>query len=245
MQTKKLIYREFLQRESTLIRAPYNPEQEFYIAISTGNEERVKEFNKERFLEKPGFGSLSDNPVQDLKYHFVITAALAARKCIESGMEMSQAYSLSDFYIQKADACTTQAEISEIHSTMCLDYCKRMKYLVKQKVCSIHITKCLDYIYENLHTRITVQVLSDKLGLNPSYLSRLFKKEIGLSVSEYILQKKIEAAQNMLLYSDYSLSQIAFTLAFPSQSYFSEIFKKRHGVTPSQYRSRMFRNENE
>ena len=83
--------------------------------------------------------------------------------------------------------------------------------------------------------------LSVVTGLNESYLSRLFKKETGLTVTDYILRKKIETAENMLKFSEYSPSQIAFMLGFPSQSYFTAAFKKISGTTPKKYRDGHFR----
>lgn len=238
---KELFYREFIQRENNILRAPYNPELEFYSIIKSGNIAKIHSLCQERLLDKPGLGTLSEDSLQNMKYHFVITTALVARYCIEGGMELSTAYGLSDFYIQKADQCRTPKEVSDLHPVMCEDYTKRMKNLRKQKICSKHIADCVDYIYEHLHTRITINDLSEYVNLNPSYLSRLFKKETGTTVSAYIQNKKIETAQNMLVYSDYTLSQISSILAFPSQSYFTEIFHKRTGMTPTKYRALYFR----
>lgn len=239
---EELFYREFVQRENDVQRAPYNLELEFYYAIKSGDVNKVQEFCKERLINKEGLGTLSLDPIQNLKYHFVVTTALVTRYCIEGGLDLATAYSLSDFYIQKADACTTPQDVSDLHPVMCEDYTKRMKALGKQKVCSKHIADCLDYIYDHLHTRITIDDLSNHVSLNPSYLSRLFKKEVGIPISNYIQEKKIETARNMLIYSEHSLSEIASTLAFPSQSYFTEIFRKKTGLTPTEYRSRYFRN---
>ncbi len=238
---RELFYREFVQRENEILRAPYNPELEFYSAIKSGDIEKVRMLCKEQLIDKEGLGILSDNYLQHIKYHFVVTTALTARYCIEGGMELATAYSLSDFYIQKADRYTNAKDVSDLHPIMCEDYAKRMKALRKQKVCSKHIADCLDYIYDHLHTRITIDDLAAHVNLNPSYLSRLFKKEVGTPVSNYIQAKKIETAKNMLVYSERSLSEISSTLAFPSQSYFTEIFRKKTGVTPTEYRARNFR----
>lgn len=238
----ELFYREFVQRENDMLRAPYNPELEFYSAIKNGNVAKVRKLCKEPLMDKPGLGTLSKNALQNMKYHFVITTALVARYCIEGGMALSAAYSLSDFYIQKADMCKTVKAVSDLHPIMCEDYTKRMRSLGKQKICSKQVAECIDYIYDHLHTRITVEILASHVGLNPSYLSRLFKKETGFTISSYIQSKKIETAKNMLIYSDYALSQIASILAFPSQSYFTEIFRKNTGMTPSRYRTLYFRN---
>ena len=78
--------------------------------------------------------------------------------------------------------------------------------------------------------------LADEVGIAPGYLSRLFKKETGMSVSEYITVKKVETAANMLKYAEYTPSQIANILAFSSQSYFVSVFKRYMGSTPGKYK---------
>ena len=234
---KELFYKEYIRRENDILRAPYNPELEFYSVIKSGNVKKTAKLCSQPLLKKEGLGTLSDSPLQNIKYHFVITAALIARYCIEGGMNVSTAYNLSDFYIQKADYLKTVKEVSDLHPVMCMDYAKRMQTLRKQKVCSLPIARCIDYIYDHLHTKITLESLSGLVNLSPTYLSRLFKKETGISVSHYIQLKKIQTAENMLVYSDYSAVQIAGILAYPTQSYFTELFKKETGMTPVQYRN--------
>ena len=195
MLKKEYAYKEFLRKEDDILRAPYTPELAFYSLIRSGDTEQVRRMCQESFIDKQGFGKLSENPLRNIRYHFIITIALIARYCIDGGLDVSTSYGLSDFYIQKADTCTTPEEISELHFTAVMDYTGRMKKLRKEKICSQQIAKCIDYIHDNLHTRITMETLANHVGLNPSYLSRLFKKETGCSVSEYIRNLKIDAAK--------------------------------------------------
>ena len=237
---KELFYKEFVQREEEFLRAPYNPEIEFYSTIKAGNVEKVRELCKESFIDKPGLGKLSDDPLQNTKFHFVVTTALVARYCIEGGMDLSDAYGLSDYYIQKADKCKKGSDISKLHPEMCIEYAKRMRDLRKNAICSAQIAQCIDYIYDHLHARITVNELAGYIHMNPTYLSKLFKKEVGTSISEYIRRQKLETAKNMLVYSDYRPAEISSLLAFPSQSYFTEIFHKYTGLTPAEYKKQYF-----
>ncbi len=241
---KALVYKEYLLRENVWMHAPYNPEFAFYEAVKSGDLTKVQEMNQTPFGQKEGFGMLAKNELQSMKYHFVITCALLARFCIEGGMEHELAYSLSDLYISECDACLTIPQISDLHSRMTFDYTKRMKALRKAHVFTKPVSMCIDYIYNNLHKRITIDMLSSHVALNPAYLSRLFKHETGLTITDYIRQRKIETAQNMLKYSDYRPSQIATLLAFPSQSYFIEVFRKLTGVTPKTYRDLSYRETN-
>ena len=238
---KEMFYKDFVQREDEFLRAPFNPEIEFYSCIKAGDVERVRELCKDPLVDKPGLGKLSNDPLQNLKFHFVITTALVARYCIQGGMDLSAAYGLSDYFIQKADQCKRTEDISKLHPKMCIEYAKRMRDLRKNSVCSIQIAQCIDYIYDHLHARITVAELADHVHLSESYLSRLFKKEVGTSISDYIRRQKLETAKNMLVYSDYRSAEIATILCFPSQSYFTEIFHKYTGMTPGEYRRSHFR----
>jgi len=238
---RELFYKEYVRRESSTFRAPYPPELAFYNAIKSGDVNRTRDFLTPSIVEIEGLGTLSDQPLQNLKYHLVITIAMIARYCIEGGMDLSDAYALSDLYIQNTDRCKTATEIGDLHRTACLDYAGRMRLLRKRKIHTGHIAKCIDYIYEHLHTRITVSQLAGHTGLDASYLSRLFKKEVGVTINEYIRSRKIETAKNLLVYSDYGSAQIASILAFPSQSYFSEVFRRQTGMSPLRYRKTHFR----
>lgn len=234
---KEFVYKEYIRKEENILRAPYNPELEFYSVIKSGDIKKTEELCKDTFTDKKGLGILSKDSMQNLKYHFVITIALIARYCIDGGMDVSTSYALSDFYIQKADVCNYADELDVLHRKAALDYATRMKKLRKDKICSLQVVQCIDYIHDNLHSRITIEQLADRVSLNSSYLSRLFKKETGVSISEYIQQLKTEAAKNMLLYSDFSPSAISSILAFTDQSYFTHVFKKYTGVTPKKFQS--------
>lgn len=244
MNLEKEWYRsEFIQHEMLLEHRAVENEFTFYLAIAAGNIDYVKEnCRNETFINPKGMGTLSDHPLQNIRYHFVITTAMITRYCVYSGMEQEKAYSLSDFYIQKMDKLTTISEIADLHDKMCLDFCNQMLIIRKSEVLSKPIVLCMDYIYSHIHCRITVKDLAGHLNLSESYLSKLFHKEIGIPISEYILNLKIEKAKNLLQYSDYSIVDISNYLAFSSQSHFIQVFQKKTGITPRKYRTRYFRN---
>lgn len=209
----------------------------FYQSVANGDIDAVrKNCDAGRFVDGEGVGVLSCNPVTNLKYHFVITTAMVARMCRQSGMELEQAFRMSDFYIKKQDDIHTMQAVQNLHDEMVIDYTQKMRRYVHKDIYSKHITACKDYIYSHLKERITIKNLSDELGVSPSYLSRLFKKETGVSVSAYILEKKIDVAKNLLRFSDYSVIEIANRLSFSSQSHFIQEFRKSVGTTPKKYR---------
>ncbi len=233
---------ELLQREITSTHRPLEDELQFYHAVKNGDLDYVKSNCMNHvFLNPEGMGLLSENPLQNLKYHFVITAAMITRNSIDGGMEAEKAYGLSDFYIQKMDKCQTKEEIAEVHQIMCFDFTRRMQQLGKNKVHSKHIVQCIDYIYNHIHSRITLKEIANRLDLSESYLSKLFVSEVGITISEYIREKKIERASNMLKFSDYDIADIANYFSFSSQSHFTQAFEKQIGLSPKKYRDLYYR----
>lgn len=221
---------------------PMEVEYSFYNAVSSGDMDYVRENIKEGDFKNPeGMGILSRNALTNLKYHFVVTVAMITRHCVEAGMELEQAYRLSDFYILKMDSMTTTEDIAALHDSMVLDFTGKILLIKKQSIISKSITMCIEYVYNHIHDRITIEDLAAYTDLSPSYLSRLFKKELGISVSDYIREKKIDKAQNLLKYSDFTPVEIANYLSFSSQSHFIQAFEKMVGMTPKKYRDRYYR----
>lgn len=241
--TKEWYRNEFIKHESWIPHTTIEEELNDYLAIAEGNLDYLsKHHSSEAFSNPEGKGRLSENELQNIRYHFVVSTALVTRYCVMNGMEQEKAYTLSDFYIQKMDKCRTIPEIAELQTTMCYDYCNKMHILKKSQVLSKPVVLCMDYIYSHIHSRITIKQLAEYTNLSESYLSKLFCKEIGMPVSNYVMLQKIEKAKNLLSYSDYLLVDIANYLAFSSQSHFIQVFQKYVGMTPHKYRSLHFRN---
>lgn len=234
--------KELQNSEEEITHRPIEKEYTFFHAVSSGDINAVRENCKAgEFLNPDGMGILSRNALTNIKYHFVITVAFITRYCVEAGMELEQAYRLSDFYILKMDSCTSVREISNLHTAMSLDFTGKMILLQKKPFLPKPIVLCIEYIYNHIHDRITVDVLAEFTGLSPSHLSHLFKKELGISISDYIRAKKIEKAQNLLRYSEFSMIEISTYLSFSSQSHFIQVFEKSTGLTPKKYRDRFYR----
>ncbi|WP_163539700.1 helix-turn-helix domain-containing protein [Gracilibacillus sp. YIM 98692] len=109
-----------------------------------------------------------------------------------------------------------------------------------QKIDSIskneEIVKAKKYVYSHLDQKITLKDISSHLHLNPSYFSRLFKKETGETFIEYVTRIKMEKAMEWLDNSTKSVEQISLELGFDSKSYFLKTFKKFAGISPKSYK---------
>lgn len=95
-----------------------------------------------------------------------------------------------------------------------------------------------EYICENLEKDLSRNELAERVFLNPEYLSKLFKKKTGVSLSTYITNEKINVSKGLLIKSDMSVSIIASKVGYSNFSHFSQVFKKQTGLTPVEFRQR-------
>lgn len=229
------------EREASKYRVSYDQEISFYDMVSHGELDKLQYYldNLNATVTKKA-GVLSDSDVSNRKYHTIIMTALISRFCIEAGMDISVSYALSDIFIRKLDKLTSVKAINEMSDYIAMTYCRKMCDIVKKEVVSRHIVLAIDYIRSHIQDNLTVESVAAALSLNSSYLSKLFKQEMGMTISRYIREQKIQIAQNMLRHLDESSLNIANYLGFSSQSHFIQVFKKSTGMTPEEYRKTFY-----
>lgn len=233
---------DYTLAEEELIHQPIEKEYRFYKAVEAGNLEYVEEdFKNNGFRDQTGKGILSRNPLRNVKNHFVVTATMVTRVCSNGGLSLEEAFRLSDHYILKADEAQSIDEVCNLHHQMILDFTHRMRDIKTQATLSKPVHHAIEYIYANIYRRLTVEEVAAHINLSPAHLSRIFKAETQMSVSDYIRSTKIERAKNLLRFSDYSYVEISNYLSFDSQSHFIQTFKRYVGTTPKKYRDKFYR----
>lgn len=157
---------------------------------------------------------------------------------IRGGMEVEDAFSHSDSYIQQCELLSSPVDILNLQYRMLLDYTERVERLRLGKQPSKLTIDVANYIQHHMSEPITAEKMAEELFLNRSYLSRKFKEETGETLTDFILKEKTEEAKRLLRYSDKPLTAIASYLGFSSASHFSRVFKTYVGSTPSEYREK-------
>jgi AraC-like DNA-binding protein len=104
-----------------------------------------------------------------------------------------------------------------------------------------YVKKACEYIAENFDKNIDLDNLSDFVYLNKNYLIKLFNKELGQSPKQYLLEMRLLHARKLLLETNQSIQEIAFSCGFNTPSYFSKKFKNQYGVLPAAVRKKDFR----
>lgn len=98
------------------------------------------------------------------------------------------------------------------------------------------IQRVHDHLVENLHQRLTIEILSRQFLLNPTTLKEKFSRYYGMSIAAHVKEHRMEKAAQMLLETRESLTGIAKAVGFSSQSRFAEAFREKYGMLPSVYR---------
>ena len=217
----------------------YHYEQLYMDHIRSGNVEGLKNFFSNAFSIQAG--QLADNTLRQAKNILIVSVTLATRCAIEGGLDIESAYQLSDVYIQESEKLQNAEALYQLQYNMLLDFTRRVAQAQIPHDATSDIYKCIQYIKQHTNQAISTSDMAAYIGKSRSHLSRCFKKELGFGMNEFIMRCKLEEARSLLTYTDKSLSEISSYLCFSSQAYFQNVFKKKFGVTPNEYRRRPYR----
>jgi AraC family transcriptional regulator of adaptative response / methylphosphotriester-DNA alkyltransferase methyltransferase len=97
--------------------------------------------------------------------------------------------------------------------------------------------RAIEYIDTHYSEPLTLGVIADSLHINQYHLHRIFKRIVGVTPVEYLLQERISKAKRLLKESNLSVTEIAVAVGFVNAAHFSTVFRKQTGLSPSAYRS--------
>lgn len=178
----------------------------------------------------------TDTPITQAVITEAVFISLCTRAAIQGGLSPEAAYSLGDGYIQEATACKSISELRNLGHAMYEDFILRVRKARTSPELSSQIRACRDYIELHLEEDLPLELLAERAGYAPFYLSRKFKQEMNCTVGEYIRFARVERAKGLLQYSGESIHAIAARLRFCSSSYFAQTFQQVTGLTPRQWR---------
>lgn len=142
----------------------------------------------------------------------LFTEDFTYRKCMESYFSVEDVKRTVDFLMTAADAAVSEP--------------REMDYVEEAR----------SYITENCSQPLSVKQVAEHVHLNPEYFTRLFKRETGKSIKNYIIDCKMTLARDLLATSNLPVSMVALEIGYNNFSHFAHIFKKSENMTPSEYR---------
>lgn len=98
------------------------------------------------------------------------------------------------------------------------------------------VQEATEYIREHYPEELTLTLVAEAIGITPSYLSTLFKRTLGYGFVDYLNQERIERACGYFVDNRIKTYEVAFKVGFKDEKYFSSVFRKVKGISPSEYR---------
>lgn len=183
-------------------------------------------------------GVIANDQIRQYKNMFVVTATIVSRAAIQGGMDVDDALTLSDLYIQKCEMMPDVMSIMNLQMTMIVDYTEKVHELRLGDNPSKLMLEVANFVRHNITETITVESIAKYLYISRPHLSAKFKEESGMSLTDYVMKEKIDEAKRLLRHSDKTLVAISNYLGFSSQSHFTRAFKKLTNLTPKEYRDK-------
>lgn len=218
----------------SLPRAPYELEKELLESLKHDDQERF--WDALQRMSEYQTGTYASTAAKHSEYGAVMMVSAMTRAVIDGGVPSEDAYELSDKILYDLSLIHDSVEYDSITQHAFTQFLTLShRYHGGQNI-SPHIRRCQSYIAHHLNQELTPDILASHLGLTRDYLLHLFTQAVGKPLMRYIQQQRIEAAKNMLKYTNHSVIMIADYYQFQNQSHFSRIFKQATGMTPTAYR---------
>lgn len=172
---------------------------------------------------------------KNLAFTFNTLLRIAVEK---GGLHPVYIHSISEKFALQIEKTTSRQQLADLHPVMLREYCEAVRKL-SLKNYSFFIRKAIEYIRLHLEQELNLETISHAIHCSTFELSRNFKKETGQSISEYINTLRINEALSLMENRKLSITDIAYMVGFNDVNYFTKVFKKQKGMTPSAYRKQL------
>lgn len=221
---------QFLEQQHSL-------EDKLLLEVSYGNKKEAHEIYNKLYLLLKNIYNLKE-PMRNAKSYSYALNTLLRKTAEKSDVHVVLTNFTSIKHINRIDQSMSLSEIHNGNSEMLSEYCTMVQEAFLNKY-SKDIGTVINHINLNLSTEMSLASLSKLVAITPNYLASSFKKEVGLSIMDYITKKRIELAKEMLEQTNLQTQEIANYIGYNDVSYFSRVFKKQVRMTPTEYRIHM------
>ncbi|MDO4284629.1 MAG: AraC family transcriptional regulator [Eubacteriales bacterium] len=212
-------------------------EQRLLDLVRTGSLHYRKEFQNAAMISS-GMRLDGVDSLRMAKISVTVFASLCARAAIEGGLLPEAAHTLGNACIVSVEKSRTVSEVAACAFAMYSDFVERVHRCRADANLSPQIRSVCDYIELNVEKPLTTRELADRFGYADYYLTRKFRSETGVTLSEYIQRARIEEARRLLATTDCGIQTISERLQFSTRSYFGVVFRRYTGMAPAEYREK-------
>ena len=208
----------------------------FLTKVKNGDLEKVIELFNEH-IKAQYQNQNNTESIRSSKNKAISFSTLMARSIIEGGVEAEKSLGIEAYYRERIESSRTLKELVNLLEEMVIKYTNTILHLSNINHVSV-IKNASKYVHMHLSEPIRLNDVANFVNLSPNYFSSLFKREMNLSFADYVNQTRIKESQYLLETTEYSILDIAISVGYNNQNYFTTIFRKFTGITPKQYRMR-------
>ncbi len=176
--------------------------------------------------------------LRNRKNYLIILNTLLRKAAEYGGVHPLHIDRISSYFAKEIEKIRSIGKSLNLQEEMIRDYCLLVKRHSLRNY-SYLIGRAITLIHFDLTADLSLNSVSQQLGVTPSYLSGRFKKECGCTLTDYVNKKRIEKALAMLPNFDRQVQDIAYECGIADPNYFIRLFKKHIGMTPTQYRTQL------
>ena len=217
----------------------YSYQNELMSAVEHGDAAKAEKILNEEgsLLEKIPY-RIPNDPLRsekDLAFTFNTCLRIAVER---GGLHPLYIHSISEKFAIQIEKTTSIQQLADLQIVMLREYCAAVrKYSLKNY--SFLIRKAIEYIRFHLEQELSLETISAAIHSSTYELSRKFKKETGQTLTDYINTLRIQEALYIMENRNLSITDIAYMTGFNDVNYFTKVFKKMKGITPSTYRKQL------
>lgn len=175
------------------------------------------------------------NAMRDMKDYCITSNTLMRKAAETAGVHPIYIDAFSNRNVQKIEQLISQKQARNLIRKMARGYCQLIHRHTLPDYSTL-IRKVITYVNTDVRANLTLHVLAEELSVNASYLSTLFKKEMGCTLTDYVNQCRIRHARKLLLSTDMPIKNVAAASGIADVYYFNRLFKRMTGSTPKAYR---------
>lgn len=221
--------KEFLKDRMKYYEKIYVAENKLMEAVSLGDAKKALKYMEEIDLSR--LGIVQRDYLDYHKNSYSILNTLLRKSIEKAGVHPYYLNKISRYFAAKIVNNTEVDQFTSLQLDMISKYCEyARKY--RLNTYSTIINQAINYIHINIHNKLSTKEIAKYLCINSSYLSFSFKKEVGITITEYIYKKKIEIAEKLLKESHLQINEICAYIGIFDANYFSKLFKKYTGKSP-------------
>jgi len=205
--------------------------------VRSGDIRGLKKFlydEKNVTLSKYIFYSVSS--VQDVIDY---TLPLLIQFTAESGGDLQKIWPVYHKYKNHRKSINSISAGVSLYNDMLTEFCNIVHSAMKKRY-SPKVNNALEYINSNWKNKISVDDICQKYNVSKAYLMKLFKKETGFTIIDYVTNIRMNYINHMLIYSNEPVAHIAAEAGYSSQSYMTAVYKSKYGITPMEYKKKHF-----